>query len=137
MSGPRAGRPPDPRQQLGRGGEELAARTLEDAGYRVVARRWRRAGAELDLVCERGDQVVFVEVKTRSGRGYGTPAEAVTRLKRRRLARAALSFLVRRGWLDRPCRFDVVEVVAGPGAAAAVRHIADAFRLERGDYPGA
>jgi putative endonuclease len=127
----------DPRQHLGRRGEELAAATLAAAGYRIVARRWRRAGAEIDVICEYRELVVFVEVKTRSGDGYGAPAEAVTRLKRRRMARAALSFLAARGWLDRPCRFDVVEVVRGRRGASGVHHVADAFRLEPDDCPGA
>lgn len=118
----------DAKQQLGRSGEELAAESLERDGFRVVERRWRRAGAEIDLVCERGEQVVFVEVKTRRGDGFGTPAEAVTATKRQRMARAALVYLVRRGWLDRPCRFDVVEVRIGPGRASRVHHIEDAFR---------
>jgi len=127
----------DPRQLLGRTGEELAAEYLARDGFRIIARRWRRCGAEIDLVCERGDHVVFVEVKARSGVGFGAPAEAVTRAKRRKIARAALAFLVRHGWLDRSCRFDVVEVLAGPGSKWSVRHIEDAFRLSPADYPGA
>lgn len=130
-------RRPDPRQELGRSGEELAAGTLAGDGYRILARRWRRCGAEIDLVCEKGEQVVFVEVKTRAGSGFGAPAEAVTPLKRRRLARAALAFLSERRWLDRPARFDVVEVRTGPGGGCEVRHIDDAFRLDPRDCPGA
>ncbi len=125
------------RQELGRAGEELAAERLSRDGFRILERRWRRAGAEIDIVCERGEQVVFVEVKTRRGEGFGTPAEAVTATKRRRMARAALIYLVRRGWLDRPCRFDVVEVRIGPGPACRVDHIEDAFRPMPSDCPGA
>ncbi len=129
--------PGDPRQELGRRGEARAEEVLRNSGYRILDRRWRRHGAEIDLVCERGERVVFVEVKTRAGAGFGTPAEAVTRLKRRRLARAALAYLLRRGWLERPARFDVVEVLAEKGGALIVRHVEDAFRPGADDLPGA
>jgi putative endonuclease len=119
----------DPRQGLGRRGEQAAERALETAGLRILERRWRWRGGEIDLVAEEGELLVFVEVKTRSGEDCGWPAEAVTARKRRRMARTALGYLSRRGWLERPSRFDVVEVVAEPGARPTVRHIRDAFRI--------
>jgi putative endonuclease len=122
--------PADPRQRLGRLGEDSAAAALERDGLRVVARRFRLRTGEIDLVAERGDLVVFVEVKARRGTRYGKPAEAVTRVKRERMARAALAFLSRTGRLDRRVRFDVVEVYAGEGKPR-LRHIRDAFRLDR------
>ena len=75
--------------------------------------------------------VVFIEVKTRRGSGFGTPAESVTPLKQRKMARTALAFLAGRGWHERPCRFDVVEVVER-GKTPEIRHIQDAFRLGLG-----
>jgi putative endonuclease len=96
---------------------------------RILARRYRRRFGEIDLIGAIGDSVVFVEVKTRSGSGFGRPAEAVTPLKRRRLARVALAFLQERGWLTRPSRFDVVEVIVGSDEELTLRHIVDAFRL--------
>lgn len=124
MSAPRA---IDPRPRLGLEGEAAAERWLRRAGWRVVARRFRTRSGEIDLVAIDGEVVVFVEVKTRLADGYGRPAEAVTRLKQARIVRVAKVFLARSGWLERRCRFDVVEV--GPGARGlAVRHIEDAFR---------
>ena len=96
---------------------------------RVLERRYRRRFGEIDLIAEEGDRVVFVEVKARRGLGFGRPAEAVTPLKRRRLARVALAYLQRMGWLERTCRFDVVEVLVDHGEKPTVRHIVDAFRL--------
>jgi putative endonuclease len=122
----------DPRQGLGRSGEDAAARALERAGLSVVARRFRWRGGELDLVAERPDGlVIFVEVKTRSGSRYGAPAEAVTATKRRRLARTALAFLSRTGRQEARTRFDVIEVRADGRGELQLRHIEDAFRLER------
>jgi len=110
-------------------GEEAAARALEAEGLRLLERRWRRRFGEIDLIAERGDLVVFVEVKTRLGPRYGDPAAAVTPRKRQRMARVAQAYLQLRGWADRPCRFDVVEVRGDGAGEFRVRHLADAFRL--------
>jgi putative endonuclease len=120
--------PADPRQTLGRRGEQLAARFLQRAGLRIIERRFRLRCGEIDLIALDRELVVFVEVKTRRGRGYGTPAESVTPTKQRKISRVALIFLSRRGWHERPCRFDVVEIVAA-GKTPEIRHIPDAFRL--------
>jgi putative endonuclease len=117
----------DPRHALGLEGEEAAARHLEAMGLRVVERRWRCRAGEIDLVAEDGDVLVFVEVKARGGEGYGSPAEAVTRDKRRRLATLASWFLLEKHASERPCRFDVVEVWPHP-SGAEIRHHPDAFR---------
>lgn len=119
--------PRDPRHALGEAGEAAAERWLVGRGLAIVARGFRCRIGEIDLIARDGPLVVFVEVKTRSGAGYGRPAEAVTAIKRSRLTRTAALFLARNGWGDRPCRFDVVEVEPG-GAGWRVRHIPDAFR---------
>ncbi|MEE8116675.1 MAG: YraN family protein [Gemmatimonadales bacterium] len=126
--------PGDPRQTLGRRGEQLAARFLERAGLRVIERRFRLRCGEIDLIALDREWVVFIEVKTRRGSGYGTPAESVTPFKQRKMARTALAFLAGRGWHERPCRFDVVEVVER-GKIPEIRHIPDAFRLGLGAGP--
>ncbi len=123
-----ADRPSDFRQRLGREGEAAAEVALRRAGQRILDRRFRCRQGEIDLVAEDGDVVVFIEVKTRRGTAYGSPAEAVTPRKRRRMVLAAWSYLAARGLHDRPCRFDVVEIVGEPGKGAALRHIRDAFR---------
>jgi putative endonuclease len=126
-----AERPRDPRQRLGRLGEAAAEAACERAGLTIVARRFRLRLGEIDLIAERGDLVVFVEVKTRCGTRYGAPAEAVTCVKRKRMARAALAFLCRTGRLERRTRFDVIEVYAEGDHIRRVNHIEDAFRLDR------
>lgn len=93
---------------------------------RPLERRYRSRHGEIDLILEDGDVVVFVEVKSRSGEGFGA-AEAVSARKIDRIVRVATAFLAARGWLERYCRFDVVEVLdAGP--LRRVRHLRDAFR---------
>ena len=119
----------DARQRLGRDGELAAEVALCRAGLRILDRRFRLRIGEIDLIALDSDIVVFIEVKARRGSGYGTPGEAVGSVKRRRIARVAAAWLQRRGWLERRCRFDVVEVHAGPDGVERVVHVADAFRL--------
>ena len=74
-------------------GERLAARHYRLRGYRILAANARAGGLELDLVVRRGRRLVFVEVKERAREGYGGPVGAVDREKRRRVRRAAASWL--------------------------------------------
>jgi putative endonuclease len=96
---------------FGNRGEHAAEAYLRRLGYQILDRQHRNAGGEVDLVALDGETVVFVEVKTRQSSRHGLPADAVTREKQRRLTRAAATYLKRRGWLARPCRFDVVSVL--------------------------
>ena len=118
-------------QRVGRGGEWLAVTWLRLKGYRLRDRNWRGGGAELDLVMERGHELVFVEVKTRVATGFGGAAAAVRDDKRRAVERAAAAYLGRHGLWDRPARFDVVAIdrVAHP-PWWSLRHYRDAFRSD-------
>jgi putative endonuclease len=115
------------RRALGQWGEDLAVRHLQEAGLQVLARNWRCREGEIDVIVREGDTLAFVEVKTRSGRGFGEPAEAVGPVKARRLRLLALRWLA----LERPSgahdlRFDVVSVLR-TGAAPEVVHLRGAF----------
>ena len=101
---------------LGRQGEDAAARWYQRRGFSVIARNFRTRMGELDLVAARKDLVVVAEVKTRSrDAGFGTPGEAVDRYKQQRVIRAAQTFLQRHPeYAEHAVRFDVVEVTPGP-----------------------
>lgn len=116
----------DPRRALGARGEALAAALLARAGYRIAARNVRAAGVELDLVAVRGGLVVVVEVKTRRGRGFGAPEEAVDARKRARLVRGGQAWLREHRPRARRLRFDVVSCELG-AAGWSLRHLEDAF----------
>ncbi len=103
--------------------ERRAAEYLLARGFSILDRCFRAAGGEIDLVARDGGSVVFVEVKARSSNAFGGPLAAVTRDKRRRLARAAASYLALRGLSEAPARFDVVAVTP-----LGIEHVADAFR---------
>jgi putative endonuclease len=104
----------DPRQILGKWGEDIACDELRQRGYAILARRYRTRAGEIDIVARDGDTLVFVEVKTRADDHFGGGAAAVTRWKQRRMAHMALHFLARAGWTEKPCRFDVIVVDPEP-----------------------
>jgi putative endonuclease len=116
------------RLSLGKHGEELAARYLEQRGYTIVARNHRTPLGELDLIARDGKHLLFVEVKTRRTTAFGTPAEAVNPRKQRQIVRAAQWYLavVRHPTLQP--RFDVIAVIAGAGEPA-ITHIPNAFSV--------
>jgi putative endonuclease len=116
----------DARITLGKHGEDLACRELERRGYAIVARRFRVRSGEIDIVSRDGAVLVFVEVKTRTGRRFGWAAEAVTGAKQRRIAQLAHEYLLRHRLSDCPCRFDVVSVDVG-ASPPAVEIIQGAF----------
>jgi putative endonuclease len=101
------------RRAIGAAGEARVARWYEAQGGQVLARNWRCRNGELDLVVLLGATLVFCEVKTRSGPGFGAGAEAVTPDKRRRIRQLASVWLAqaRRGY--GAIRFDVASLDAG------------------------
>jgi putative endonuclease len=119
------------RQLLGRRGEEVAAEHLAARGLTVLDRNWRCREGELDLVAADGPRLVVVEVKTRSGTGFGFPAEAVTAIKAARIRRLAQRWLAERhaagGSGFDEVRFDVLAVLVAPGATPQVEHYEGAF----------
>lgn len=112
---------------LGDRGEELAARHLVRAGWTVVNRNFRVGHREIDLVARRGEVVAFVEVKTRTGLGYGHPLEAITARKRREVQQVAAAWIERFGADGETYRFDAVAVLVR-GGEAEIEHVEDAWR---------
>ncbi len=114
--------------RYGQGAEALAEQHLRRQGMVVLARRFRWRHGEIDLVVRDGEELVFVEVKARRSTARYRPGEALTPLKRRRLARTALAYLQRFDRPERPCRFDLVEVWGNLEGRPGLRHVRDAFR---------
>ena len=116
------------RQELGKTGENLAALELTALGYVIVARRYRTRFGEIDIIARDGATVVFVEVRRKSGGGYGAAAESVTREKQRRVVRMAVDYLARNDLYEKcAVRFDVVAIDDQAGEAPRVTLIRAAF----------
>ena len=118
-------------QTAGKRGEELACRELTRRGYAILARRYRTRFGEIDIVCDDGGTVVFVEVKARRSARMGSAAEAVSGRKRRRIAAMALDYLAWTGRLNHRARFDVVAIDGYGTDKVTTRVIVDAFVVDR------
>lgn len=114
---------PADRGELGRRGEALACARLTAAGLRIVARNWRCQTGEIDVVAEAPGLLVFCEVKTRRGVGYGTPAAAVDAAKQAQLRRLAGAYLRTTSHRPSRVRFDVVTVVWPRQGQPQVEHL--------------
>lgn len=112
---------------LGPWGEEVAGRHLEAKGYQTVDRNWRHASGELDLVARDGEALVFVEVKARASGTFGSPEEAVTPEKQRRLQRAAWAYLAAHDALEADWRIDVIAIERRRGRVARLDHYVNAI----------
>jgi putative endonuclease len=115
---------------LGKEGERVAERYLKRKGYKLVARNYRCPAGELDLIVLDGRVIVFVEVKTRTGAGFGSPLEAVEFRKQHKIIQTAQFFLASKNLSQREARFDVVGV-SWSGAEPLIEHIENAFELRQ------
>lgn len=115
------------RDDLGRRGEEEAARYLKGIGYRIVGRREKVLRGDIDIVALDGRTVVFVEVRSRSDTAHGHPAETVGFRKQRRLVDLANAYIRRHRLEDCSVRIDVVTVTFSVAGRPVVEHFQNAF----------
>ena len=120
---------PGSRKILGQRGEDIAAAFLGDRGYSILARNYRTPAGEIDLIARHGAITVFVEVRTRRGRSYGTPEESITRPKTRHLIDSAQTYLEQQARPAGPWRIDVVAIEIDPDGKPLIRHIENAIEL--------
>jgi putative endonuclease len=114
------------RVELGKAGEKAAADLLRKRGYEVIGAGFLARRGELDLVCRRGNDLVVVEVKTRTNDSFGTPLEAVDGRKRRSLMAAAAEYRALAGWRGR-IRYAVVGLTVKPEGGFISELIEDPF----------
>ena len=112
--------------ELGRAGERAAADLLRSRGYQVVGAGFLARRGELDLVCRRGNELIVVEVKTRTSDAFGTPLEAVGQRKRRALMAAAAEYRALAEWRG-PIRYAVVGVMVQPDGRLEAELFEDPF----------
>ena len=109
---------------LGRVGEKKAVDYLKKNGYKILKSNYKTPLGEIDIIAEYEDQIIFVEVKTRTNDDYGFPCEAVDKRKQEKYYKVATYYLQRTKKLDSECRFDVVEIDDGK-----INHILNAFSM--------
>jgi len=118
---------PSDKRKFGDWGERAAEFYLKNKGYEIIEKNFNTRYGEIDLICKKGDRFIFVEVKTRRNRRFGTPEEAVTRKKQEHLIAAAQIYISSKNRSDIQWQIDVLAVEGEPGAEKiAVRHLENA-----------
>jgi len=118
-------------REMGDAKETLAAQFLETKGYKIWERNFRRRRGEIDIIANKDDLIVFVEVKSRTGETFGQPFQAVTKRKQQTLVRMAEIYLAQRGLQDDwNVRFDVISILEREGEPPRIEHIENAFRVD-------
>ena len=110
---------------VGKRGEVIALEYLQKVGYEIIALNWRFQKAEIDIIAKDSNDLVIVEVKTRTSEEFENPKEAVTIAKQRRIVKAADAF-IQENEIDLECRFDIVSILI-IGKKIEIEHIKDAF----------
>lgn len=110
------------RAARGRFGEDAAARHLKDKGLRILLRNWRHGHGEIDLICQDGPALVFVEVRTRDAGAGVSPYHSVTAKKKRVLRRTCLAYVRSLRLKPAQFRFDIVEVNLGTDGEIRLTH---------------
>ena len=110
---------------LGQKGEDLAAEHMKNAGFRILCRNWKWGKNEIDIIAEKKEMIIFVEVKTRSDDFQMHPATAVTNEKQRSIIYSADGY-IRKFDINKESRFDIITVIK-TGESYQIDHIEDAF----------
>ena len=116
------------RRTTGKRGEELAARFLAKRGYALIDANWRTRIGEIDLITKTGETLVFVEVRSRTGRSHGTAGESIGPIKQRQITRMAEQYLQYHA-TPGPCRIDVVTVDFLPDGQVSIEHLIGAVDI--------
>lgn len=115
------------KQVLGASGEEIAVDYLISQGYVVFDRNWRSKTGEIDIVASEKsnsrDELIFVEVKTRSSRDFGDPLEAISATKYSRMYRLAIEWLSENSASREPWRLDVISIVISKADKVEIDHL--------------
>ena len=109
--------------ETGKSGEKIAELYLRSKGYQILRKNFRHKRAEIDLVVQKEDTLIFVEVKFRKNSTYGFPEEFVSEAQSERIKEAATNFIEQMDW-RKDIRFDIVAI---SGSEDRVEHFMDAF----------
>lgn len=110
---------------LGKKGEDMACRFLQDKGYEIIERNWTWRKLELDIIARKDNYLVIAEIRTRSTDMYGEPECTITDKKIRRIINAADAY-IKKNKIDLSVRFDIISITGQEGDFR-IKHIEDAF----------
>lgn len=111
---------------LGKEGEARASQYIVGKGYAIMERNWRFGNDEIDIIAQQGDELVFIEVKTRNSGFYGSPASFVNKAKQGFMIRAANAYVEKKD-IDMEVRFDIIGIVLNK-EHFSLEHIEGAFQ---------
>ena len=121
------------RYSLGERGENIAAALVRQNGFKILQKNYKCKIGEIDLIAEKAERIHFIEVKTRSGSEFGSPAEAVDRKKQEKLFKLAAWYLKEKKLKEPLLSFDIIAVTWKKREAPEARWIMNAF--EKGEEP--
>ncbi len=111
--------------ELGKQGEQIARKYLEQKGYEILETNWHYSHAEIDIIARKGDVLAVIEVKTRTSDHYGKPETFVNKKKINHL-KNAVNYYVRTNKLDVEIRFDIISIIKNQ-YVEKVEHLENAF----------
>ncbi len=114
---------------LGKLGEDTAAKFLKKNGYKILHQNWRHKSYEIDIIATKDEELIFVEVRTKTKDTMTTPAQSITTKKQNILLKAATIYLTNFDCWHLACRFDFISVVIENNSINSVEHTKDAFNF--------
>ena len=116
------------RNKLGKIAEDRAALYYIEMGYLILKRNYRLQNGEIDIIAKGLDEIVFVEVRSRTGVELGSPSETIDRRKIMRIRKTAVRYLYETAQSSMVCRFDFIGVIFNDlGQIIDIEHIPEAF----------
>ena len=114
------------KQQIGKFGEDLAVEFLQKKGFLILERNFRFGKKEIDIIAQKEETIVFVEVKVGRSKNFGEPAERVTTKKQKQITEVALSYIQKNNLEGNDFRFDVITIKSGK-KEPILEHFENAF----------
>lgn len=112
-------------QKIGKKGEDIASIFLENKGYAILEKNYRYQRNEIDLIVQKNELLIFVEVKLRSNTDYGMPEEVVSEAQKIRIISTADKYIFTKNW-QKDIRFDIISITISNNKYV-LEHFEDAF----------
>ncbi|NME70475.1 YraN family protein [Flammeovirga aprica] len=115
------------KQQTGTQGENIATDFLIQKGYKILERNYRHKRNEIDIICQKGNFLVFVEVKTRKSKSFGNPEEHVSKKQINCIQKASVQYQNEYSGTFLLVRYDIISLIMNKNEVLEILHLEDAF----------